>query len=255
MSHLDEFLQYTKTELRALAIKHRTWTYPSPLISVRHLSHLDIGGIFEGDSFDQILSNGHQLETLRLSCELHCIASQAFRTHATSLPFLRHFAIWVTEVSRDFKDTDLFPALTEFIRSRQPLRLLTVGCGNQYFERLGFNASTWGVFPSLQNLLGLVTSLPSDMAPPMIPLFSWMLPRNLQSLTLGNAFTSCGVREFLTVSPWVEASKVMRANVPPSNSGLVCRRRSKLWAYLLTHLGSRSAPSLNSDSPWLISCG
>jgi len=183
-----------------LAIKHRSWTYPTPLISVRHLAHLDIGGIFEGDSFDQILSNGHQLETLRLSCELRCTASPAFRAHANSLPFLRHFAIWVTEVSRGVKDTDLFPALTEFIRSRQPLRLLTVGCGTHHFDALGFNASTWGVFPSLQNLLGLVTSLPSDMAPPMIPLFSWMLPRNLQYLTLGNTFSSCGVREFLTVS-------------------------------------------------------
>jgi hypothetical protein len=206
-SHLDEFLQHIKTDVRALAVKHRTWSYPSSLISVRHLAHLDIGGIFEGDSFDQILSNGHQLETLRLSCELHCVASSAFRAHAKSLPFLRHFAIWVTEVARGVKDTDLFPALTEFIRNRQPLRLLTVGCGNQYFDMLGFNASTWGVFPSLQNLLGLITSLPPDMASPMIPLFSWMLPRNLQYLNLGNAFTNCGVREFLTK---------FRPGVPPS---------------------------------------
>jgi len=190
-----------------LAIKHRVWTYPSPLISVRHLAHLDIGGVFDGDSFDQILSNGHQLETLRLSCELRCVASPAFRAHATSLPFLRHFALWVTEVVRGVEDRDLFPALTEFIRNRQTLRLLTVGCGNQHFDSLGFNASTWGVFPSLQNLLGLITSLPSDMAPPMVPLFSWMLPRNLQYLNLGNAFESCRVREFLTQ---------FRPGVPPS---------------------------------------
>jgi hypothetical protein len=198
-----------------LAIKHRTWSYPSPLISVRHLAHLDIGAIFEGDSFDQILSNGHQLETLRLSCELRCVASPAFRAYAGSLPFLRHFAIWVTEVARGVKDTDLFPALTEFIRSRQSLRLLTVGCGNQHFGALGFNASTWGVFPSLQNLLGLITSLPCDMAPPMIPLFSWMLPRNLQYLNLGNAFTSCEVREFLTVGFLVLVSETMRAKCHP----------------------------------------
>jgi hypothetical protein len=214
-SHLDEFLQHIKTEVRALAIKHRTWSYPSPLISVRHLAHLDIGAIFEGDSFDQILSNGHQLETLRLSCELRCVASPAFRAYAGSLPFLRHFAIWVTEVARGVKDTDLFPALTEFIRSRQSLRLLTVGCGNQHFGALGFNASTWGVFPSLQNLLGLITSLPCDMAPPMIPLFSWMLPRNLQYLNLGNAFTSCEVREFLTVGFLVLVSETMRAKCHP----------------------------------------
>ena len=214
-SHLNEFLQRIKTEVRALAIKHRTWNYPSPLISVRHLAHLDVGGVFEGDSFDQILSNGHQLETLRLSCELHCVASQAFRAQAKSLPFLRHFAIWVPEVARGVTDTDLFPALTEFIRGRQPLRLLTVGCGNQHFDTLGFNASTWGVFPSLQNLLGLITSLPSDMAPPMIPLFSWMLPRNLQYLNLGNAFTSCGVREFLTVSSQVLVFAIMRLNTTP----------------------------------------
>lgn len=197
-SHLDEFLKYIKAKVQALAIKHRAWNYPSSLISVRHLAHLDIGGIFDGDSFDQILSNGHQLETLRLSCELHCIASPAFRAHASSLPFLRHFAVWITEVARGVRDTDLFPALTEFIRNRQPLRLLTIGCGSQYFDAVGFNASTWGVFPSLQNLVGLITTLPSDMAPPMIPLFSWMLPRSLQSLHLGNAFASCGVREFLT---------------------------------------------------------
>ena len=210
-THLDEFLQHIKSDVRALAIKHRTWSYPSPLISVRHLAHLDIGGVFKGDSFDQILSNGHQLETLRLSCELHCVASSAFRAHTGSLPFLRHFAIWVTEVARGVRDTDLFPALTEFIRGRQPLRLLTVGCGSQYFSILGFDASTWGVFPSLQNLLGLMTSLPSDMAPPMIPLFSWMLPRNLQYLNLGNVFTSCGVREFLTVCFLVQTSDMMRA--------------------------------------------
>lgn len=183
-----------------MAIKHRTWSYPSSIISVRHLSHLDIGGVFEGDSFDQILSSGYQLETLRLSCELRSVASPAFRAHGKSLPFLRNFAIWVTDVARGVKDTDLFPALTEFIRGRHPLRLLTIGCGNQHFDALGFNASTWGVLPSLQSLLGLITSLPSDLAPPMIPLFSWMLPRTLQYLNLGNAFTSCGVHEFLTVS-------------------------------------------------------
>jgi hypothetical protein len=214
-SRLDEFLQHVKTEVRVLAIKHRTWCYPSHLISVRHLAHLDIGGIFEGDSFDQILSNGHQLETLRLSCELHCIASPAFRAHIKSLPFLRHFAIWVTEVARNVRDMDLFPALTEFIRGRQPLRLLTIGCGGQHFETLGFNASTWGVFPSLPNLLGLVTSLPSDMTPPMIPLFSWMLPRNLQYLNLGNAFSSCGVREFLTVGLLVPMFEIVNAKQDP----------------------------------------
>ena len=127
------------------------------------------------------------------------MASPAFRVNARSLPLLRHFALWVTVVARGVKDADLFPALTEFIRNRQSLRLLTVGCGNQDFDTLGFNASTWGVFPSLQNLLGLITNLPSDMTPPMIPLFSWMLPRNLQNLNLGNAFTSFGAREFLTV--------------------------------------------------------
>ena len=210
-SNLDEFLKHIKTRVQALAIKHHTWNYATPLISVRHLAHLDIGGIFEGDSFDQILSNGHQLETLRLSCELYCVASPVFRAHEKSLPFLRHFTLWVPEVARHVKDTDLFPALIEFIRNRQSLRLLAVGCSNQYFDTLGFNASIWGVFPSLQNLLGLTTSLPSDMTPPMIPLFSWMLPRNLQYLHLGNAFASCGAREFLTVRSLVQGCVVMSA--------------------------------------------
>ena len=254
-SHLDEFLKHIKSKVQELAVKHRTWCYPSPFISVRHLTHLDIGGVFEGDSFDQVLSNGYKLETLRLSCELRCVPSVAFRAHVKSLPFLRNFAFWVTDVVRGVKDTDLFPALTEFIRSRQSLRLLTVGCGNQYFDALGFNASAWGAFPSLQNLLGLTTSLPSDVAPPMMPLFSWMLPRNLQYLNLGNAFASCGSREFLTVRFLVRACVRWEINLPSSYSDQVCLRRSKLWVCMVTRPGNHSARLPNLDSLWLTSCG
>ena len=86
------------------------------------MTHLDFQGIFPADSraFAQILSDGHQLESLRLECILECTASAQFREHAQALPFLHHFAFSL--MGYRVNDHDLFPAISDFLKGRAALR-------------------------------------------------------------------------------------------------------------------------------------
>ena len=182
-AQIYEFLQQNKGSLRIIHLHNLNWAYPAECISIRNLTHFDFLGIFPADSqgIADILSNGTQIESLRLQCVLECNASAQFRAHLTSLPFLRHFAFSL--VGYRVNDYDLFPAISEFLRDRSQLHTLhlTVPSADWAQRRLGYDATVWGVLPSLTSLRSLSATLPKDVAAAVA---MWLVPRGVQALSL-----------------------------------------------------------------------
>lgn len=177
------------------------WTYPTSALSTRNLTSIFFTGAVPMHStlFEEVLSNGRQLETLDIACApLECTSASAQirNVHALEphpLPFLKHFALTVTAMGRRVVDRDLFPALAEFLRAREGLRSLHLVVPDEQTQRaVGFDAAAWGVLPSLQGLKGLKISYPPDLAP---GLAAWLIPRGVLALrlTLGGEFW--GARE------------------------------------------------------------
>ena len=76
----------------------------------------------------------------------------------------------------------MFPALAEFLRGRQQLKTLHLSVCDESVQRaVGFDASVWGVLPSLVNLKGLTITYPSDLTPGLAP---WLIPRSVHALAL-----------------------------------------------------------------------
>lgn len=192
-----EFLVQNKASVRYLSLHNPNWSFPTDAISVRNLTNLDFQGIFSSDSraFAEILSNGHQLESLRLECILECMASAQFREFSSALPFLHHFAFSL--MGYRVNDHDLFPAIADFLRDRTALRSLqlTVPSAEWASKRLGYDATVWGVLPSLTSLRSLTATLPKDVAPPVA---MWLVPRGVQALSL-QALTPVNTLEFVSV--------------------------------------------------------
>jgi len=72
----------------------------------------------------------------------------------------------------------------------------------QFQGLLGFDASVWGVLPSLTNLKGLALTFPVDLSP---GLASWLIPRGVLTLTLNCGSTS-PCESFLNVRVLVQIS-------------------------------------------------
>ncbi|KAI0937970.1 hypothetical protein AcW1_002363 [Taiwanofungus camphoratus] len=182
-AQVQEFLMQNKTSIRSVLLQNLNWTFPTEAISIRNLTHLDFLGLFppESRAFADILSNGHQLESLRLQCVLECNASSQLREFAKSLPFLRHFAFSLLGYS--VNDHDLFPALADFLRDRKSLRTLQliVPSAEWAQRRLGYDATVWGVLPSLTSLRSLTATLPKDVAAAVA---MWLVPRGVYALSL-----------------------------------------------------------------------
>jgi len=180
---VKEFLARNQGSIRTIHIQNLNWTFPSDVISIRNLTHLDFYGTFHSGScaLTDILNDGHQLESLRLKCVLDCTASVAFRDNLNSLPFLKHFSLAL--VGYHVNDADLFPAISEFLRGRVDLHMLqlTVPSAEYAHKRLGYDANVWGVLPSLVNLRSLSATLPKDVAAAVA---MWLVPRSVQSMTL-----------------------------------------------------------------------
>ena len=192
-----DFLVQNKQSIRFLSLHNPNWGFPAEAISIRNLTVLDFQGIFPADSrgFADILASGHQLESLRLECILECIASTQFRDFPTALPFLHHFAFSL--IGYRVNDHDLFPAISQFLQGRNALRSLqlTVPSADWALKRLGYDASVWGVLPSLSNLRSLTATLHKDVAPPVA---MWLVPRTVQALSL-HALSPVNTLEFVSV--------------------------------------------------------
>ncbi|OCH84074.1 hypothetical protein OBBRIDRAFT_839982 [Obba rivulosa] len=202
---LDEFLIQNRATLRFIRLHNLNWTFPTEVISIKNLTHLDFLGLFphESRAFAAILANGHQLESLRLQVVLECNASAQFREHVKALPFLRHFSFSL--LGYRVNDHDLFPAVSAFLRGRTALRTLqlTVPSADWAQKRLGYDATVWGVLPSLTNLTSLMATLPKDVAPAVA---MWLVPRGVRALSL-QAANSTDPIEFVTQ---------LRPGLPPS---------------------------------------
>ena len=197
-SEVNEFLARNQGSIRTIHIQNLNWTFPSQVISIRNLTHLDFLGTFPADSpaLNAILNDGHQLESLRLKCVLECTASVAFRDNLNALPFLKHFSLCL--LGYRVNDADLFPAISEFLRGRVDLHMLqlTVPSAEYAHKRLGYDANVWGVLPSLVNLRSLSATLPKDVAAAVA---MWLVPRSVQSLTL-HSIPSNDVLGYVSVS-------------------------------------------------------
>ncbi|CCM02058.1 uncharacterized protein FIBRA_04134 [Fibroporia radiculosa] len=178
-----EFLQQNKTSLRAVTLQNQHWILPSEALSFRNLTHLDFLGALPPDShaITDILQGATQLESLRLQCVLDCNASTQFREHVRALPFLRHFSFSLLGYGVD--DHDLFPAISAFLRDRRALHTLRLSVPSAVWaqRRLGYDATVWGVLPSLVELRSLTATLPQDVAAAVA---MWLVPRGVQSLSL-----------------------------------------------------------------------
>ncbi|KAG2114174.1 uncharacterized protein F5147DRAFT_570558 [Suillus discolor] len=178
-----DFISQSHDNLRSLSIKNANWKFPTDAISVRHLTIIEFEGCFSVDSqvFSEILSTGHQLESLTLSGILECTPSATFRLHRSSLPFLTHFALNIISLHRHVTDRDLVPAISEFLRDRKHLHSFHLIVPSGDHRRIGFDASAWGVLPSLTNLRSLYITYPRDLSP---SLAGWLIPRSVRALTM-----------------------------------------------------------------------
>lgn len=177
------FIAQSHDNLRSLVLKNANWKFPADVISVRHLTTIEFEGCFSADSqvFSEILSTGHQLESLTLSGILECTPSATFRLYRSSLPFLRHFALKIVSLHRHVTDRDLVPAISEFLRDRKHLHSFHLIMPSTDHRRIGFDASAWGVLPSLSNLRSLCITYPRDLSP---SLAGWLIPRTVRALTM-----------------------------------------------------------------------
>ncbi|KAG2032624.1 hypothetical protein BDR03DRAFT_903493 [Suillus americanus] len=178
-----DFISQSHDSLRSLVIKNANWTLPTDVISIRHLTIIEFDGCFSADShvFSEILSTGHQLESLTLSGVLECTPSATFRMYRSSLPFLTHFALKIVGLHRHVTDRDLVPAISEFLRDRKHLHSFHLIVPSADHRRIGFDASAWGVLPSLINLRSLCITYPRDLSP---SLAGWLIPRSVRALTM-----------------------------------------------------------------------
>jgi hypothetical protein len=179
----ESFLTQNREFLRAVAL--RAWPLSSAPIAMRHLSYLSIQGKLDNaDALANVLRDGHQLQYLVFRGSLHCIASAAFTACRTGLPALTHFDFQLETAegpNAGAHDSRLFSAVADFVRGRQQLRNLGLRCSAHLQKAVGFDASVWGVLPSLLGLTSLSITLPEDVAP---GLASWLLPRELITLRI-----------------------------------------------------------------------
>lgn len=191
-STIHSLVNQNRTTLHSIALinphSFPQWIFPTNALSIRNLTSIFFAGHFPPTThaFADILSHGRQLETFDMSC---CAlessnASLQFRSvqGANSLPFLRHFAFSVQSIGIRTIDRDLFPAVAEFLRGRRQLKSLQLVASEQPIQHaVGFDASIWGVLPSLEGLKSLKISYPSDLSP---GLASWLIPRTVLALNL-----------------------------------------------------------------------
>ncbi|KAK0482964.1 hypothetical protein EDD18DRAFT_1200360 [Armillaria luteobubalina] len=140
------FLAQHRSTLRTLSLENPAWVFPADALSLRNLTHIHFLGQFplNSQAIGTILNHGRQLESLSL-----------------------------TSMNRRLTDRDLFPSIAEFLRGR---------CRPSPIQKaVGFDASVWGVLPSLTGLKGLGITYPRDLAP---GLAAWLIPRSVVSLTL-----------------------------------------------------------------------
>ncbi|KAG1835381.1 hypothetical protein DFJ58DRAFT_670392 [Suillus subalutaceus] len=144
---------------------------------------IEFEGCFSADSqvFSEILFTGHQLESLTFSGVLECTPSTMFCLYRSSLPFLMHFALKIVSLHRHVMDRNLMPPISEFLRDHKHLHSSHLIVLSADHCRIAFDASAWGVLPSLINLCSLCITYPRDLS---LSLAGWLIPRSVRALTM-----------------------------------------------------------------------
>jgi len=151
----------------------------------------------------ELIEHGRQLEYLSVVCTFleNITLSTQFLTEPIPpilphpLPFLRHFSFIVHALGRRTVDKGLFPSITSFLRGRHQLQTLqlivdttpTSICASSIggvisasnLEAVGYDASIWGLLPSLGGLKAVRMTYPKDLAP---GLAGWLIPRSVTAL-------------------------------------------------------------------------
>lgn len=182
-----------------------TWRFPADRMFTHNLIHLDLQGLFTPEAFTAILSNSHQLQLLRISGRIRGNPTSCFKDNIKSLPFLRHFALSITDAGNPpIVNQDLFPAVVDMLRGRTRLQHLTLKAADRKICAIcGFTAVVWGVLPSLTGLESLIITLPSDVAP---SLAMWLIPRTVNSLALFHVPPQSPDERLIAV--WMECFKL-----------------------------------------------
>ena len=211
--------------LRSLNLEIQDGVIPAGIIAASNLTTLDLAGSFEDTVvFSEILMHGNRLEVLRLRGKLGrtCTPSIAFRGRTAPLPCLREFVFSLTSVSRDFEDSDLFGAITDFVRKHPALKALKLLIYPDV-HHVGYDASVWGVLPTLTELRLLHIVIPQDLSP---ALSTWLIPRTVKYLSLSTS----SIRNIgsMVVSSRPSSELIVPDLAGHSHYGRVCRKASSI---------------------------
>jgi hypothetical protein len=157
-------------------------------LNMRYITRLALNGFFLENvtqSFSSLMTEGTALEELLINPSFLAAPvslSPVFRKAPHALPNLRIFKLAICNAVNS--DADLFPAVVDFLRGRERLCMLQLSVEAATRLAFGYDATVWGVLPSLPNVRALVMGIPHDLAP---GLAGWLLPRGLRALTLYGA--------------------------------------------------------------------
>ena len=125
--------------------------------------------------------------------------SEQFIRYPNALPRLRYFGFRALDhLGPKVTDTNLFPAIAEFLRAHPDLEKLELDvAGESNQKSFGYDASVMGALPGLTKLRQLAITITKDASP---GLFSWIIPRGLLALLL-NGMPRRNCEQFMIVSP------------------------------------------------------
>ena len=199
---LGSFLAANRSTLKKLCLCAYYAAFPpSPAVAFQNLTHLEFVGTVPAGSetIAQILMMGNQVVSLRLNCVLLTGVSEQFIRYPNALPRLRYFGFRALDhLGPKVTDTNLFPAIAEFLRAHPDLEKLELDvAGESNQKSFGYDASVMGALPGLTKLRQLAITITKDASP---GLFSWIIPRGLLALLL-NGMPRRNCEQFMIVSP------------------------------------------------------
>jgi hypothetical protein len=189
-SEVYETLRKATTALRRLRLRTGSTMFETITPMLWDLTHLELSSSWQipgyRSIFEVVLSNGIHLESLRLKGAICWPHSPHFRNHPDALPHLRDFGLHFTAI--DYRDPDLFPAISDFVRDRPHLVSLDLVAPSYCYpmcsfdgERMGLSSRAWDFLPSLPGLTRLYMIVPRGLA---IQQAATLIPRSVRSLKL-----------------------------------------------------------------------
>ncbi|KAI0247462.1 hypothetical protein BJV78DRAFT_1133240, partial [Lactifluus subvellereus] len=186
---LRELLSSQTVALHTIIIHRGIGDYSTPFHSTSNLRKLHLAlSIADADFVSQILSSGHQLESLwlQVTLKLGCVLSTVLRAHArpNSFPSLSEFSFLLRHVGYGYVDEDLFPAVAAFVRGAPALTALCIS-HPPGLNTVGYNSAFSDVLPLLINLRALKFRVPESLS---FELSASLIPRSVVALELQTPF-------------------------------------------------------------------